>query len=97
MHDIRLLRPVLTIIDPLVRLHAADENRVNEMTPVMEELQRLTELGTAVLLVHHVSKRSGTRQPLEARRGDLERSSRPRTAISCSPGRRAARSSSGRR
>jgi hypothetical protein len=58
-HDIRLLRPVLTIIDPLVRIHRMDENKVNEMTPVMEEIQRLTELGSAVLLVHHVSKGSG--------------------------------------
>lgn len=50
-------RPRLLILDPLVRLHQADENSAAEMSSLLGELralQRSHEL--AVLLVHHLRK-----------------------------------------
>jgi hypothetical protein len=54
--EIARLRPVLVVLDPLVKLHRADENVAGEMSRVMAALQGLTAAGAAVLLVHHVIK-----------------------------------------
>jgi hypothetical protein len=50
-------RPVLLVLDPLVRLHSQDENQSGPMAALLgylRQLQRST--GTAVLIVHHLRK-----------------------------------------
>lgn len=63
------VRPRLLILDPLVRLHRADENssaEISELLGYLRELQRAFEV--AILLVHHVRK-SPAGQPGQALRG----------------------------
>jgi len=51
------LRPALLVLDPLIRLHSADESSSHEITPVLghlRELQRRHDL--AIVLVHHARK-----------------------------------------
>lgn len=51
------LRPRLLLLDPLVRLHAADENNATEMAQLLSyirDLQRRLDL--AVILIHHTRK-----------------------------------------
>jgi hypothetical protein len=53
------LKPKLLILDPLVRLHRADENSSAEISAILgflREIQRAFH--TAVILVHHMSKKS---------------------------------------
>ena len=60
------LRPDLVVMDPLNRLHGADENRPTQMTPVMDALARIAyDFGVAVLAIHHLAK------PSQDRRGDI--------------------------
>ena len=52
-----LHRPILLILDPLVRLHAIDENAAGEIAALLgflRVLQRKT--GSAIALVHHAKK-----------------------------------------
>jgi hypothetical protein len=59
----------MLILDPLVRLHRADENSANDISHLLgflRQLQREHEL--AVVVVHHVRK-SATSQPGQALRG----------------------------
>ena len=52
------VRPMLLLLDPLVRLHRADENSsadISALLGFLRELQR--RFDTAVLLVHHMSKK----------------------------------------
>jgi hypothetical protein len=54
---VRAHRPALLVLDPLVRLHAIDENvagQVAGLLAYLRTLQRTT--GTAIALVHHVRK-----------------------------------------
>jgi hypothetical protein len=56
----------LVILDPLNRLHSADENRPSEMTKVMDGMARIAyDHECAVLAVHHLGK------PSKERRGDI--------------------------
>lgn len=67
------IQPALLILDPFIRLHRADENASNQVAPLLgylRELQR--ELHVAVLLVHHVRKRSGKDRPGQALRGSSD-------------------------
>ncbi len=53
------LRPALLLLDPLVRLHRLDENSASDISALLgflRELNRRHHL--AVLLVHHLAKRS---------------------------------------
>ena len=60
------LNPALVVLDPLNRLHSADENRPSQMTRVMEALAELAYSNAcAVLAIHHLSK------PSAERRGDI--------------------------
>lgn len=60
------MRPALVVLDPLNRLHGADENRPTQMTPVMDALSGIAyDYGCAVLAIHHLSK------PSAERRGDI--------------------------
>jgi hypothetical protein len=52
-----LHRPVLLILDPLVRLHAIDENAAGEIAALLGYLRVLQrKTGTAIALVHHAKK-----------------------------------------
>lgn len=60
------LRPTLVVLDPLNKLHGADENRPTQMTPVMDALAGIAyDYECAVLAIHHLSK------PSAERRGDV--------------------------
>ena len=72
---ISVLRPLLVLLDPLVRLHRLDENSAGEISGLLgffRELQR--RFDTAIVLVHHASKKQRS-QPGQALRGssDLHR------------------------
>jgi len=59
-------QPAFVTLDPLNRLHGADENRPSQMTPVMDALAGLAyDFECAVLAVHHLAK------PSAERRGDV--------------------------
>jgi len=50
-------RPRLLLLDPLIRLHRADENSASEMSVILDGLRNLARSSrTAVLLVHHARK-----------------------------------------
>jgi hypothetical protein len=54
---VSLHRPALVVLDPLVRIHGADENASSAVAPLLgyfRALQRKT--GASVLLVHHTGK-----------------------------------------
>jgi RecA-family ATPase len=52
-----LHRPVLLILDPLVRLHAIDENAAGEIAALLGYLRLLQrKTGAAISLVHHARK-----------------------------------------
>jgi hypothetical protein len=55
---VEAIRPKLLLLDPLVRLHRADENSsadISALLGFLRDLQR--RFDTAVLLVHHMSKK----------------------------------------
>jgi AAA domain len=50
-------RPRLLLLDPLIRLHRADENSASEMSFILDGLRNLARSSrTAILLVHHARK-----------------------------------------
>jgi len=50
-------RPALVVLDPFVRLARVDENSAGEVSAVLGELRSIQrELGTAILLAHHMRK-----------------------------------------
>lgn len=58
VNSIEHLRPQLLLLDPLVRLHRADENSsadISALLGFLRELQRRFKM--AVILVHHMSKK----------------------------------------
>ena len=66
-------RPVLLILDPLIRLHRVDENDATQIAALLSylrELQRKFQL--AVLVVHHARKNSQASRPGQALRGSSE-------------------------
>lgn len=66
-------RPVLLILDPLIRLHRVDENDATQIATLLSylrELQRQFQL--AVMLVHHARKDSQSSRPGQALRGSSE-------------------------
>jgi len=71
--SVAALTPALLVLDPFIRLHHADENASKEVAPLLgylRELQR--EFHLAVLLVHHVRKRSAKDRPGQALRGSSD-------------------------
>jgi len=69
---IATLKPVLVLLDPLVRLHRLDENSAGEISGLLSffrDLQR--RFGTAIVLVHHASKKQRS-QPGQALRGSSD-------------------------
>jgi len=72
-HTVQQLRPILLILDPLIRLHRLDENDASQIAGLLSylrELQRQFQL--AVLLVHHARKDSHSSRPGQALRGSSE-------------------------
>lgn len=69
-----VLRPRLVLLDPLVRLHAANENDATEIAQLLSyfrELQR--RLDTSVILVHHTRKNaSGSTHGGQSLRGSSD-------------------------
>jgi RecA-family ATPase len=50
-------KPRLLLLDPLIRLHRADENSASEMSVILDGLRTLARTSkTAILLVHHARK-----------------------------------------
>lgn len=50
-------KPRLLLLDPLIRLHRADENSASEMSVILDGLRKLARASkTAILLVHHARK-----------------------------------------
>jgi biotin operon repressor len=49
--------PRLLLLDPLIRLHRADENSASEMSVILDGLRKLARSSkTSILLVHHARK-----------------------------------------
>lgn len=72
-HTVQQHRPVLLILDPLIRLHRVDENDATQIAALLSylrELQRKFQL--AVMLVHHARKDSHASRPGQALRGSSE-------------------------
>jgi len=66
------LKPILVLLDPLVRMHRLDENSAAEISGLLgyiRELQR--NYGVAVILVHHASKKQRS-QPGQSLRGSSD-------------------------
>jgi len=67
------LKPKLLILDPLVRLHAIDENIAAEVAPLLAYLRNLQRHHhTAVALVHHARKGAAHERGGQALRGSSE-------------------------
>ena len=73
LETVQQLRPLLLILDPLIRLHRVDENdasQIGALLSYLRELQRQFQL--AVMLVHHARKDSQASRPGQALRGSSE-------------------------
>jgi len=56
---VQLYHPALLILDPLVRIHTADENVAGQMAALLGYLRALQrQTGVAVLVVHHARKQA---------------------------------------
>ena len=67
------LRPILLILDPLIRLHRVDENDATQVAALLSFLRQLQRhFQLAVLLVHHARKDSNSSRPGQALRGSSE-------------------------
>jgi hypothetical protein len=54
------LSPRLLILDPLIRLHQADENSATEIAKILSFLRHVQrKYATAILLIHHARKHGG--------------------------------------
>jgi RecA-family ATPase len=66
-------RPGLLLLDPLIRLHRADENSATEMAVVLDGLRDLARAAkTTVLLVHHARKAHSGSSPGTGLRGSSD-------------------------
>ena len=72
-NTVQSLKPILLILDPLIRLHRLDENDASQVAGLLSflrHLQRTCQL--SVLLVHHARKGSNSSRPGQALRGSSE-------------------------
>ena len=66
-------RPGLLLLDPLIRLHRADENSASEMSVILDGLRDLARAeGTTILLVHHARKAASGHSPGAGLRGSSD-------------------------
>lgn len=67
------LRPVLLVLDALIRLHTGDENSAKDMGGVTKNLARIQrEIGCAILLVQHERKQGLLKSRRDVVRGSSE-------------------------
>ncbi len=67
-----LHRPALLILDPLVRLHALDENQAGPMAELLGHIRALQRSsGIAIAIVHH-SRKNGTHSAGQSMRGSSD-------------------------
>lgn len=67
------LRPLLLILDPLIRLHRVDENDATQIAALLSYLRQLQrQFQLAVMVVHHARKDSHASRPGQALRGSSE-------------------------
>ena len=60
---VKALQPRLLVLDPLVRLHRANENDAGEIATILGRLRAVQRtLGVAIVLVHHARKQGSARQ-----------------------------------
>ncbi len=73
-HTVRAFQPRLLLLDPLVRLHRANENDAVEMAQVLSGLRELQKrFQVAVVVVHHTRKNGGAGgQPGQGLRGSSD-------------------------
>lgn len=72
-HTVQQLRPLLLILDPLIRLHRLEENDATQIAALLSYLRELQrQFHLAVLLVHHARKDSHASRPGQALRGSSE-------------------------
>ena len=72
-NTVQHLRPILLILDPLIRLHRVDENDATQIAALLSYLRQLQrQFQLAVLLVHHARKDSNSSRPGQALRGSSE-------------------------
>lgn len=65
--------PTLLLLDPLIRLHRADENSAAEMSVILDGLRALARAAeTAILLVHHARKSAAGASTGAALRGSSD-------------------------
>jgi len=72
-NTVAAIKPILLILDPLIRLHRVDENDAGQIAGLLSflrELQRQFQL--AVLVVHHARKDSHGLRPGQSLRGSSE-------------------------
>jgi len=72
-NTVKKLRPVLLILDPLIRLHRVDENDATQIAALLSYLRQLQrQFQLAVIVVHHARKDSNASRPGQALRGSSE-------------------------
>jgi hypothetical protein len=73
LDTVQQLRPLLLILDPLIRLHRVDENDASQIAGLLSYLRELQrQFALAVMLVHHARKDSHASRPGQALRGSSE-------------------------
>ena len=73
IQTVESLKPLLLILDPLIRLHRVEENDASQIAPLLSFLRQLQrQFALAVVLVHHARKDSGGSRPGQALRGSSE-------------------------
>jgi hypothetical protein len=72
-NTVQARRPILLILDPLIRLHRLDENDATQIAGLLSYLRQLQRrFQLAVVLVHHARKDSHGSRPGQALRGSSE-------------------------
>jgi hypothetical protein len=72
-HTVQQQRPVLLILDPLIRLHRVDENDATQIAALLSYLRQIQrQFQLAVMVVHHARKDSNGSRPGQALRGSSE-------------------------
>jgi hypothetical protein len=72
-NTVQARRPILLILDPMIRLHRVDENDATQIAGLLSYLRQLQrQFQLAVVLVHHARKDSHGSRPGQALRGSSE-------------------------
>lgn len=69
---IDLHRPALLILDPLVRLHALDENQAGPMAELLGHLRALQRSSGAAIAITHHARKNGTHSAGQSMRGSSD-------------------------